>query len=123
MPTEMVVPERERPGITASAWPQPTIKASATVAFLAVLWPRAMRSEKNRINPVASRAQETMMELENSWFTASCKNTITNRGTVAMMMSITIRRAGGGATPVSFRPARAAMPRKNSRIISTMSRQ
>ena len=67
MPAVMVVPERERPGITASAWPQPTIKASATVAFLAVLWPRAMRSEKNRINPVASRAQETMMELENSW--------------------------------------------------------
>ena len=43
MPTEMVVPERDRPGITARACPQPTMRASATVAFLAVLWPLAMR--------------------------------------------------------------------------------
>ena len=63
------------------------------------------------------------MGLANRVSMASFTSTMTNRGRVATMMSITSRRAGGGVTPVSFFPQRAAMPRKNSRIMSTMSRQ
>ena len=123
IPAEMVAPDREMPGIMATAWAQPTSSASVTVAFFAVLRPRASRSEKKRMKPVRSSIQDTGMELTKRASMAPLRNTITKRGNVPRMISITSRRAGGGAPRSGRLENRAAMPRKNSRIISTMSRQ
>ena len=124
IPAEMVMPDREMPGRVPSAWAQPTRRASSTVAVRSVFRPRAIRSEKNRMKPVASRAKETKVTLDMAPSTRSLIGSTTNRGRVATMMSSTSRRAGGSfSRPRRPLEARSRMPRKNSRIMSMMSCQ
>ena len=94
MPAEMVVPDRDRPGTTATAWPTPTSRASNSVADLAPFFPRAMRSEKNRSRPVTSRAQPTKMVLLYRLSTWSLMGRMTKRGRVATIIITTIRSLG-----------------------------
>ena len=62
-PAEMVLPDREIPGKVPKACAQPTRRASVIVAVLAVFLPRAIRSEKKRMKPVAINATDTKVTL------------------------------------------------------------
>ena len=45
MPAVMVVPERDRPGITAAHWHRPMMRASSTVILVSVFLPGTILSE------------------------------------------------------------------------------
>ena len=117
------MPDREMPGSVPTAWAQPTSRASATVAFRAFLRPLAIRSEKKRMKPVASRATETKVTLLMASSTRPFTGRMANSGSVATIIIITSRRVGGGGAPPPRRTVRSRMPRKNSRIMSMTSRQ
>ena len=120
-----MVPDRERPGTTATAWPTPTSRASSMVADLGPFLPRAIRSEKKRMQPVTARAQPTKMVLPYSPSTLSLMGRMTNRGRVATMI-IRISRPLGGSRFICLRFSREntqAMRWKNSFTNATMSFQ
>ena len=82
--------------MVAQPWATPTSSTSRRVAFRAVLYPRAIWSERNRMQPVTSKAPQTNMGLLPKASTLSWIGSTRNRGRVPTMMSSTIRRASGG---------------------------
>ena len=63
-PVEMVVPERDRPGSTAQAWPRPTTKAGQKLmplrlSFIAACTRTESQSDKVRSRAVTSRHTPT----------------------------------------------------------------
>ena len=87
MPTAIVVPERDRPGITAQACARPIITASFSVMDFAVLCPGVTYlSEMNRIVPVTIRAKAIKPVLEKRRLTAPLNISAMKRGSVAATM-------------------------------------
>ena len=125
IPAAMVVPDRDRPGTTATACAQPTRSASSIVDDRAVLRPWAMRSEKKRMQPVASRAKPMKRVLPYRPSTLSLMGRITKSGRVARTIMTIIRPSGESRWTCARRLAenRQATSETNSRSSATMSFQ
>ncbi len=80
-------------------------------------------SDRNRTHPVTSSITDTNTGLAPRSSTSPSMGRMRNRGRVARMISSTSRRPSGGLPQGASWEIRAAMPRKNSMIMSRMSRQ
>ena len=116
-PVVMVMPERDTPGQSATACPRPTTSASASLAVFSVLRPRRTRSLTKRRQPVKSSAPPMKYILSPRPSKKRRNGTMANSGSVPMMTSNIMRRAGGTVFGV-VRWIRSPIPMKNSTIIS-----
>ncbi len=102
----MVVPDRERPGTTATAWAHAHQQSIQHGGRLGPFLAPAIRSEKKRMQPVTARAQPTKMVLPYSPSTLSLMGRMTNRGSVPKMISRISRPLGAVASSASVSPGR-----------------